>query len=402
MGFMGSLFGGGGNKDGTFDSWETKQKIDDLQSQLNDKERELNAVNAELERLDLGNQTSALQSDEEKVKKYKHAVQIRDQRITELKTELENIKSRMTKELAAANQKMAFIMDEKDHQIKRAKAMGKDEGKARGAVAAEAGSTKQVDPNKLPKIAKTQAETDIILEALLSNTFMKNLARDQLQKIVDAMEKQEQAKDTKVIKEGDDGTHMYVLEKGAVSVTKGNGKAKSFVCDLTPGMLFGELAILYNCRRTASITCKTNVSLWAIERAIFQAVVKSAGQAKDEERLNLLKKVKDLSTFAESKLRKIADCLEEEIFDTGALIIQQGAAGDVFFIIRSGDVSITKNNDNGGEDPIVNLTAGDSFGEKALVKEDKRNANARAKTEVKCYTLDRKGELKYFCSSSSQ
>jgi len=390
MGFMGSLFGGGGNKDGTFDSWETKQKIDDLQSQLNDKERELNAVNAELERLDLGNQTSALQSDEEKVKKYKHAVQIRDQRITELKTELENIKSRMTKELAAANQKMAFIMDEKDHQIKRAKAMGKDEGKARGAVAAEAGSTKQVDPNKLPKIAKTQAETDIILEALLSNTFMKNLARDQLQKIVDAMEKQEQAKDTKVIKEGDDGTHMYVLEKGAVSVTKGNGKAKSFVCDLTPGMLFGELAILYNCRRTASITCKTNVSLWAIERAIFQAVVKSAGQAKDEERLNLLKKVKDLSTFAESKLRKIADCLEEEIFDTGALIIQQGAAGDVFFIIRSGDVSITKNNDNGGEDPIVNLTAGDSFGEKALVKEDKRNANARAKTEVKCYTLDRK------------
>merc|ERR1711892_1305664 len=112
--------------------------------------------------------------------------------------------------------------------------------------------------------------------------------------------------------------------------------------------------------------------------------------AKDEERLNLLKKVKDLSTFAESKLRKIADCLEEEIFDNGALIIQQGAAGDVFFIIRSGDVSITKNNDNGGEDPIVNLTAGDSFGEKALVKEDKRNANARAKTEVKCYTLDRK------------
>ena len=66
----------------------------------------------------MGNQTSALQSDEEKVKKYKHAVQIRDQRITELKTELENIKSRMTKELAAANQKMAFIMDEKDHQIK--------------------------------------------------------------------------------------------------------------------------------------------------------------------------------------------------------------------------------------------------------------------------------------------
>ena len=89
-------------------------------------------------------------------------------------------------------------------------------------------------------------------------------------------------------------------------------------------MLFGELAILYNCRRTASIKCKTDVSLWAMERSIFQAVVKSAGQAKDEERFNLLKKVKDLKQFAEAKLRKIADCLEEETFEQGVLIFKQG------------------------------------------------------------------------------
>ena len=153
------------------------------------------------------------------------------------------------------------------------------------------------------------------------------------------MEKQEHKRDADIIKEGDDGTHMFVLEKGAVSITKGHGKEKSFVCDLTPGlmtlnvyeiinniqgMLFGELAILYNCRRTASIKCKTDVSLWAMERSIFQAVVKSAGQAKDEERFNLLKKVKDLKQFAESKLRKIADCLEEETFEPGTLIFKQG------------------------------------------------------------------------------
>merc|ERR1712123_277170 len=365
-----------------------KEKVDELQGALNDKERELNAAKAELDRMKLTDQTASMGSDE-RLQKYKQAVKQRDERIQDLKAEVENVKQKMSKELAAVNPKMAFIMDDKDHQIKRLNALGgetSENDNVRRAIAAEANCHKQVDPNKLPKIPKNQAEADLIKEALLGNTFMRNLATDQLQKIVDAMEKQVFKKDTNIIKEGDDGTNMFVLEKGTVSITKG----KSHVCDLAPGVLFGELAILYNCRRTASIKCKSDVSLWAMERSIFQAVVKSAGQAKDEERFNLLKKVKDLNQFAEAKLRKIADCLEEETFEAGSLIFKQGASGDFFYVIQSGEVDITKNNSNGGEDPVVVLTAGEFFGEKALVKEDKRNANAKAKTDVKCYTLDRK------------
>ena len=37
---------------------------------------------------------------------------------------------------------------------------------------------------------------------------------------------------------------------------------------------------------------KGQVTVWVLDRAVFQAVVKSAGQAKDEERFNLLSKVK--------------------------------------------------------------------------------------------------------------
>ena len=161
------------------------------------------------------------------------------------------------------------------------------------------------------------------------------------------MERREHKKNEDIIKEGEEGTHMFVLEKGAVQVTKvkfsykhtqscedwniqnykyfqGQGKDKTVVCDLSPGMLFGELAILYNCRRTASIKCKTDCSLWAMERTIFQSVVKLAGQAKDEEKFNHLSTVKDLKQFPESKLRKIADCLEEETFGADDLIFKEG------------------------------------------------------------------------------
>ena len=61
-----------------------------------------------------------------------------------------------------------------------------------------------------------------------------------------------------------------------------------------------------------------------MERTIFQSVVKSAGQAKDEEKFNHLSTVKDLKQFPESKLRKIADCLEEETFGAEDLIFKEG------------------------------------------------------------------------------
>ena len=83
------------------------------------------------------------------------------------------------------------------------------------------------------------------------------------------------------------------------------------------------MALLYNCKRTATVTTKTNVSLWALEREIFQHIVRSAGEERDKERLNLLSKVKDLKSLPDEKLRKIVDCLEEEEFEDNECILRQ-------------------------------------------------------------------------------
>jgi len=366
------------------------QKIDDLQIQLNDKERKLNDVQSEVERMKLAEGTSDMSGDA-RLEQYKQALKQRDDRINNLKTELENVTQKMNKELTALNQKMEFIMDEKDHQIKRLNALGGDgkkDGNIRTAISAETGK-KVLAGGKLPKYEKNSHEAEIISDALCANTFMKSLAVDQRQKIIDAMEKKHYQGNVDIIREGTEGNHMYVLEQGNVTVTKGAGKDKTFVCDLGPGQLFGELAILYNCRRTATVTTKGQVTVWVLERSVFQAVVKSAGQAKDEERFNMLSKVKELKQFPEAKLRKIADCLEEESFENGHCIFKQGAVGDLFFIIRSGEVRVTKNQDDGSENEVAVLGAGDFFGDKALIKEEKRSANIYAKGDVKCYTLDR-------------
>ena len=62
----------------------------------------------------------------------------------------------------------------------------------------------------------------------------------------------EYAKGSLIIKEGDIGSIVYVMEEGKVEVSR-EGK---FLSVMSAGKLFGELAILYNCQRTATIKGK--------------------------------------------------------------------------------------------------------------------------------------------------
>jgi cGMP-dependent protein kinase len=48
------------------------------------------------------------------------------------------------------------------------------------------------------------------------------------------------------------------------------------------GKAFGELAILYNCKRTASVKAVTDGKLWALDRSVFQQIMVSTGLKKTE------------------------------------------------------------------------------------------------------------------------
>ncbi|XP_026844637.1 cGMP-dependent protein kinase, isozyme 1 [Drosophila persimilis] len=239
----------------------------------------------------------------------------------------------------------------------------------------------------IPKYEKDFSDKQQIKDAIMDNDFLKNIDASQVRELVDSMYSKSIAAGEFVIREGEAGAHLYVSAAGEFAVMQ-NGKVLD---KMGPGKAFGELAILYNCTRTASIRVLSESRVWVLDRRVFQQIMMRTGLQRIENSVNFLRSVPLLRNLSEELLAKIADVLELEFYAAGTYIIRQGTAGDSFFLISQGNVRVTqKLTPNALEETeLRTLSRGDYFGEQALINEDKRTANIIALPPgVECLSLD--------------
>lgn len=97
-----------------------------------------------------------------------------------------------------------------------------------------------------------------------------------------------------------------------------------------------------------------------------------------------LKKVPIFSDLPEEILETISVMVEEKVYSDGAVIFSEGQSGDTFYVIRQGEVIISKLK------VLAILQSGDFFGEMSLIDQSPRSASAIAKGKVILYALSRK------------
>nr|XP_018897131.1 PREDICTED: cGMP-dependent protein kinase, isozyme 1-like [Bemisia tabaci]XP_018897132.1 PREDICTED: cGMP-dependent protein kinase, isozyme 1-like [Bemisia tabaci]XP_018897133.1 PREDICTED: cGMP-dependent protein kinase, isozyme 1-like [Bemisia tabaci] len=227
----------------------------------------------------------------------------------------------------------------------------------------------------------------LIKQAIMGNDFLKNLDPGQIREIVDSMYPQKYKRGNFVIRQGDTGAHLFVSAEGEFEIIKDN----KILGRMGHGIAFGELAILYNCTRTASIKVIDDAKVWVLDRRVFQQIMMRTGLQRLEDSLQFLKSVPLLQSLSPNILAKIADVLQVEFFPAEHYIIREGAHGDTFYIISNGSVRVTKRiPGTNKEEEVRTLKRGDYFGEQALLKEECRSASVIATAPgVECLSLDR-------------
>ena len=100
--------------------------------------------------------------------------------------------------------------------------------------------------------------------------------------------------------------------------------------------------------------------------------------------------MKILSNMDDYERSKLADALKEEWHQEGSYVIREGDEGNSFYLVMSGEAIATKTTEVGKAPvQVFKYTAGDYFGERALIKNEPRAANIIAKTQLHVVALDR-------------
>ncbi|XP_044744367.1 cAMP-dependent protein kinase type II regulatory subunit [Coccinella septempunctata] len=236
---------------------------------------------------------------------------------------------------------------------------------------------------------KSDEQRSRLAEAVRNILLFRSLDKEQMQDVLDAMFERKVEEGETVITQGDDGDNFYVIEHGIYHALVGEpGQEPKHIHTYEHSGSFGELALLYNMPRAATIKAITDGALWAMDRQTFRRILLKSAFKKRKMYETLIESVPMLSTLQPYERMNLADALAPRVCTPGERIIRQGDAADGMYFVEQGVVVIKVYDDSGKEVEINRINKGGYFGELALVTHRPRAASAYADGDVKLAFLD--------------
>jgi len=191
-------------------------------------------------------------------------------------------------------------------------------GGAGGGAASEGAASTSAPPNAIRD--KDHAAVHMISNVMKDNVVFMNLDAENKAQIIAEMWMSTIKAGQAAVKQGDLGDCLYVIASGEFDVFVNERK----VAVRGKGTMFGELALMYNSPRAATVVANQDSVVWMIDRFTFRRIVTGLSAQKFDVYVKFLKNVQLLMPLADYERRKIAEALEEVSFAAGHTVFRQG------------------------------------------------------------------------------
>ncbi|RMX64564.1 hypothetical protein DD238_005544 [Peronospora effusa] len=241
-----------------------------------------------------------------------------------------------------------------------------------------------------------------VYEIMRQVQLFRNLSQMQQEQVVRALKPAKFSDGEVIVAQGTRGSRFYMIAKGEAVVTKtvttsshsitgttsfsAGQTQERMVTHLRAGHYFGELALIYDDPRTATVRAVGDAELLYLTQEDFQHI----GQV----HLSLmLQQVPLLARLSAQDQDIVLKCLRPANFSDGEFIVHQGDEGTRFYMITRGEAIVSEKavgpNKKPYEKELTRLYEGHVFGEMSLIYSEPRTASVRAVGPVKCLYLNK-------------
>ena len=279
-------------------------------------------------------------------------------------------------------------------------------GRATGEMALESTISLQ---DHLPSEARGTGQAEISLDdepkldvvhavasAIGSSPLLSELDSDLVKHLIDAGTLTRRPAGESVCRQGDVGTSLVLILAGEVAVVREvAGETPRELARLRAGAFFGEMALITNQPRTATVRVLKSADLLEVSRRAVRAMIDKEPRVLKllmrffRARLvgTLLQTSPVFEPFNREDRKKLVAAFRLRELGAGHAVFEEGSKAEGLFVLLAGKLEVLK-----GLDKVLGqLLPGDVFGEMSLLDQSAAMATVRAKTRSWVLLLPRHG-----------
>ena len=228
---------------------------------------------------------------------------------------------------------------------------------------------------------KTLSDRRLISVCLSRHFIFSGLTDENRETIINQMKHYEIGPREIVFEQEQPAVNFFILATGRLEVVVNHLTRNT----IKPGEGFGELALLHDAKRTATIKTIDKSTLWGMDRQTFRQYVQTVNMQSYEENKRFFSSIRIFQPLTDAQRESLLTVVNTHRFKAGHRIVNEGDPGEILYVIKEGAVVCTQK----GQE-LRRMEKGDFFGELALLHGGTRTATVTAiEGEAVCLSIGR-------------